>query len=138
MTRQATLIHRVTLLASAGFLAFILWLIYMADTGTGASNILFKMSDRLAYGDKIGHLLLFGPLTLGVNASLKFKKIQLGGRGNIYLGTLLVACFVLTEELSQYFLPTRTVEALDLLADSVGITFFTWLSFWIDRRQNQS
>jgi VanZ family protein len=112
-------------------------MIYLADAGKGATNVLFKLSDRLAYGDKIGHLLLFGPLAFGVNVALKFKRICLGNLGSIYLGTLLVACFVLTEELSQHFFPTRHVELLDLLADSIGIALFTWFSSLIDNKIQQ-
>lgn len=137
MPRQPSLIHRLFLVASLGFLAFICWMIYLADAGKGTTNVLFKLSYRLSYGDKIGHFILFGPLAFMVNASLNFKRIRLGNLGSIYLGTLLVACFVLTEELSQHFFPTRHVELLDLLADSIGIALFTWLSSRLDNKIGQ-
>lgn len=115
---------------SLSFFAFILWVIYMANTGNHL--ILFDWVKMIPYGDKLGHFILFGLLTLAINFSLRLKSVNIQGYP-IYLGTLLVSVFVLLEELSQFFFPLRTVDAIDLLADCLGILFFTYLTRRIAR-----
>ena len=131
MPRQSVLVRCLTALAAAGFFAFICWIIWLADTGR--SSVFFDLVKMLPYGDKLGHFCLFGLLTLGSNAALQFRKARLGWIA-VPLGSLLVLCFVLLEEFSQHFVPGRTLDLLDLLADSAGIALFTWLSFRLERR----
>lgn len=131
MPRQAVLIRFLIALAAAGFFAFICWIIWLADTGR--SSVFFDLVKMLPHGDKLGHFFLFGPLTLGSNAALRFRKARRGPAA-VYLGSLLVLSFVLLEELSQHFFPRRTLDMLDLLADGAGIALFTWLSGLLDRK----
>ncbi|WP_260680576.1 VanZ family protein [Thalassotalea sp. PS06] len=107
------------------FFAFVLWVIYLANIGN--NNVVFQWVAQTPYGDKLGHLFIFGFLTLITNASLKFKTVSLG-RVNTYLGTLLVSVFVLAEEFSQGFLPTRSMDIQDVIADAIGIIIFTAIS----------
>ncbi|MGR0480641.1 MAG: VanZ family protein [Candidatus Electronema sp. V4] len=131
MPRQSVLIRRLVFCAAAGFFAFICWIIWLADTGR--SSIFFDLVKMLPYGDKLGHFCLFGLLTLGSNAALQFRKVRFG-RMAALLGSLLVLCFVLLEELSQHFFPRCTLDLLDLLADGAGIALFTWLSLLLERK----
>lgn len=114
----------VTFLA-AGFLCFILWVIYLANTGQ--PNVLFQLVKMIPYGDKVGHLLLFGTLTLLANLALRFRVLSVN-RLPLYWGTALVTVFVAIEELSQHFIPSRTLDMLDFIADVTGILLFTGLS----------
>ena len=107
------------------FFCFILWVIYMADTGQGTAFFDFVKSFPL--GDKAGHIFLFGLLTFGANVSTQFRKIRIRSM-HIHAGTLMVSLFVLIEEGSQYFISTRTVDITDLAADAIGITIFTLAS----------
>jgi hypothetical protein len=110
------------------FLGFIIWVIYLANTG--GSSIFFDIVKHIPYGDKVGHCLLFGGLTYLANLTLQFKTIRLGSLP-LYLGSCLVALFVLVEEISQGFIPHRTLDIADLAADGVGImvfSYFTWLT----------
>ncbi len=114
----------ITLLALS-FFGFILWVIYLANTGQ--SSVFFQLIGQLPYGDKIGHLLLFGLLTLVANFALRLATVKLGVL-NVYWGALLVSLFVVIEESSQYFIPQRTFDAGDLLADGCGILLFCLLT----------
>jgi len=50
------------------------------------------------------------------------------GRLALYFGSVLVSMFVLSEEISQGFIPSRTLDIIDLVADAVGIILFSYLS----------
>lgn len=108
---------------SIGFLSFILWVIYTANTGQ--SNSIFRFVQETPYGDKLGHFSLFGLLTLAINYGFNFKKIF---NPSVLLGTLVVFLFAIVEELSQYYIPTRTLDITDFIADILGISLFDWLS----------
>lgn len=113
------------------FVSFIVWILFLANTGQ--SSLFFDLVKILPYGDKIGHFCLFGLLTLIANLAFKFKVVNLG-KQPIYIGTLLVIIFVTLEELSQHFIPSRTLDIQDLLADSLGISIFTLISFWLNAK----
>lgn len=113
------------------FFSFVLWVIYLANIGH--NNALFQWVAQTPYGDKLGHLFIFGFLTLITNASLKFRTVFVG-KLNLYLGTLLVSIFVLAEELSQGFLPTRSMDVEDVIADAIGIVLFTAISHFLAMR----
>ena len=113
------------------FFFFILWIIYLANTGQ--HSIFFELVRLIPYGDKVGHLGLFGMLTLLANLATKFKVFKLG-KIKIFWGSAIVFVFVTFEELSQHFLPTRTLDIFDYTADMLGILLFTWLSSIIAKR----
>jgi polysaccharide biosynthesis protein VpsQ len=124
-------LYRLSQVAALGFFFFVLWLIYLANTGQ--SSIFFKIGSSLSFRDKLGHCVLYALLTFKVNAAFCYKQVSLGKRFSLYLGTLLVFCFSFMEEMTQYFIPTRTVECWDLIANTLGITLSTCLSWWIDK-----
>jgi len=123
--------YKLALYLTSAFFIFILWVIYMADTGQ--SSVFFDFVNAIPQGDKMGHVGLFGLLTLGANLGLRFKRIKVG-RVNIFSGTVLVSIFALLEEFSQYFAPTRTLDFLDLCADAIGITLFTVISYYLGKK----
>lgn len=108
---------------SIGFLSFIFWVIYSANTGQ--SNSIFRFIQETPYGDKLGHFSLFGLLTLAINYGLNFRKTFIP---SILIGTLAVFIFAVLEELSQYYIPTRTLDFIDFIADVLGILLFDWVS----------
>lgn len=110
------------------FFAFILWVIYLANTNS--SNIFFDFIDTLPMGDKIGHFCLFGLLTFLAIVSLKFRTLKLG-KYQLYWGVALVVTFVVLEEISQAFIASRTFDLTDLSADFFGIataSLFTYIA----------
>lgn len=117
--------HKLMISITIIFFCFILWVIYMADTGQGTAFFEFVKSFPL--GDKVGHIFLFGFLTFCINISTQFRKIHMRFI-HIHAGTLIVGLFVLIEEGSQYFISTRTMDITDLAADAIGITIFSLAS----------
>lgn len=126
--------YLLSALTAGAFLGFIVWIIYLANTG--GTSVFFDLIKHIPYGDKVGHCLLFGTLTFLANLTLKFKTIKWESI-SLYLGSSLVAVFVLVEEMSQGFIPSRTLDGADLLADGVGIALFSYFS-WLTHRFIQS
>jgi hypothetical protein len=113
--------HKLVSILSVAFLGFIAWVIYLANTAQ--HSVFFEFVASIPYGDKLGHFCLFGLLSLGVNFAFKLKSFKLVSV-NVYAGSAVVLLFVLIEELSQYFIPSRTMDIADLLADIFGIIVF--------------
>lgn len=123
------LLNRVMAVVTLAFFAFIVWIIYMADTGQ--NSVFFDVVRAIPYGDKLGHFCIFGVLTLGANMALNFRVLACY---RLYLGTVLVSAFALLEELSQFFMVNRTLDIMDLLADALGIACFSVLSYVVAKR----
>jgi VanZ family protein len=117
------------------FFIFILWIIYLANTGQ--SSIFFTFVASVPYGDKIGHFFIFGLLTLGANILFKLKTFRLY-KLNIYFGSVFVLLFALCEELSQYFLASRTLDLFDFLADLLGVFIFSLLTHSLRKCMDKS
>jgi len=100
------------------FFLFVLWIIYLADTG--GQNMFFDFIRSFPYGDKVGHFCLFGTLTFGAILASKFKTFNIA-KLNVYYAVALVSLFILSEEISQAFIPSRTFDLVDLAADTLGI-----------------
>ncbi len=114
---------------------FIVWMIYTANTG--GKSVFFELVGAIPYGDKLGHILLFGLLTLCANFTLSFATTKFplwSFQPRLYKGSLLVLVFVLLEEGSQYYIPTRTFDIYDLFADGIGISMFTFISYLCHKR----
>jgi hypothetical protein len=122
--------HKIISILSVTFLGFIAWIIYLANTAQ--NSMFFEFVGSIPYGDKLGHFCLFGFLTLGANFAFKLKSYKLLSL-NVYLGSIAVFIFVLLEELSQYFIPSRTLDATDLLADIVGIITFSLITKFMSK-----
>ena len=118
-------IHKIMVVFLVTFLGFIAWVIYLANTAQ--PSLFFDLVASIPYGDKIGHFCLFGLLSLAANFAFKLKKIALGSF-NVYLGSAVVCLFVVMEELSQYFIPNRTLDIIDLVADFFGIIVFSFIT----------
>lgn len=104
----------------------ILVAIVLADIGS--KNFIFKFIKSIPHGDKFFHLLLYGILAFSLNFALNFRTIYLI-RYNIQLGAIIVFLFAFLEEMSQYFIPYRSFDLYDLLADVVGVIVFSMIRF---------
>lgn len=121
-----TFMHRISATIAIGFFIFILWIIYLANTG--GKSIFFDFVRSFPYGDKVGHAGLFGFLTLVAVIGSKFRCFKIS-KFKIYHGATWVILFVVGEEISQTFIPSRTFDLMDLAADMVGIAVATCLAF---------
>ena len=108
----------LTRLAALAFLLFIVWVIYMANAGH--NSVFFDFVAAIPYGDKLGHVGLFGTLTFLTVLASKFTGWTLNNT-RLYFGAIAVTLFVIGEEISQAFIPSRTIDFADLSADAVGI-----------------
>lgn len=117
---------RVITVVAICFSIFILWVIYLANTG--GNSIFFDFVKSIPNGDKIGHAGLFGFLTFIVIVATKFRGFKLG-KLHIYYGAVVIALFVVGEEVTQAFIPSRTFDLVDIAADFVGIGIAIGLAF---------
>lgn len=72
------------------------------------------------YGDKIGHFVLMGTFAFLANLSLSCRVIRVR-QSSVMLGTIIVLALVGAEEISQAFIPTRSCDISDFIADVLGI-----------------
>ena len=101
-----------------GFFIGLVGLIATADTGS--LPWLWGPVYAVPFGDKIGHFLLMGIFSFLANVSLNGRLVHWRGR-SMMLGTLIVFVLVGGEELSQAFIATRSCDAADFAADTLGI-----------------
>jgi len=123
-------VYKLVLAVAAGFFVFILWIIYLANTG--GRSIFFDFIRSFPHGDKLGHIGLFGFLTLTAIIGLKFRSLGCG-KFRIYIGAVLVSLFVVVEECSQAFIPSRTFDFADLAADFVGILLAIVVAYFVNK-----
>lgn len=122
--KRADLLKRIFL--PSAFFAFLVLIIYQADTAH--YNFAFKMVGKIPYGDKIGHIVLYGIMAFLLNYGFGGKKWL-----NLSVGSLIVFMFAFLEELSQAYFPSRSFDLADVLADIIGIVLFTIVFQWYMR-----
>ncbi len=118
-------INRSYLGLSILYALFLATLVTLANLGAASETLGIARSIR--FGDKISHLILMGIFSYLVNTALNGRRTTLLGPP-IQVGSLVVFVIVAAEEFSQGFFPRRTVNAVDLLADLIGIGLFGWLA----------
>ena len=93
----------------------------------------FGFIGYIPYGDKLGHFVLMGTLSLMVNLALRARNLRIG-KFSYLLGSLITAAVVLVEEISQIFVSGRTFDFGDLLFDYAGIFVFGEIARLIYRK----
>lgn len=109
------------------FFMLISYIIILADTEN--YNFAFHLVGHIPYGDKIAHTVLYGMMALLLNYGLHFKHIKCFGI-SLQIGAIYVLLFAGLEELTQYYIPSRTFDIGDLLADFIGVVL---ASLWKER-----
>ncbi len=88
-------------------------------------------------GDKINHFLAFFVLGFFLNLTLKYQKRFPFLKKNILLTTIIIAAaYGLLDELHQLFVPGRSAEVFDWIADFIGGIAGSSLAEYIYRRFN--
>ena len=104
---------------------FIVVIIILADKGM--LGILGVVND-IPYGDKAGHFILYGILTLLIDLAL-FRSRPHPSRQLIAVRVaLILALLIGLEEFSQQYFPSRTFDLVDLTFSYLGVLFFSWLA----------
>lgn len=107
------------------FSLFIIGVILLADLGRlGILNVV----NRIPYGDKIGHFLLYGLLTLLIDLALFRSRPNLSRHLLALRVALILALLIGLEEYSQQFFTNRTFDLIDLFFSYLGVAFFSWVA----------
>ena len=117
---------------------FIITIIVLADLGK-LGFIYFLYSFK--YGDKVGHFILYGILTLLIDLALFRSSAQgdsvtvIPSWRQVAVKVGLILAFAITvEEFSQQYFSKRTFDLIDLTASFLGVIFFSWLAVKIKSR----
>ncbi|MCX6879519.1 MAG: VanZ family protein [Verrucomicrobia bacterium] len=121
-------------MTAVAFIAFFITIIVIADRGEG--NQWWAFIERIPYGDKVGHVGLIGTLSLLCNLAIQPRQSTRLTRF-ITLTTLVLLVLLSLEEIAQAFIPARTCDLFDWLADLAGLALgqfsATKLRRWIFR-----
>lgn len=115
------------------FALFIILIIVLADRGQlGFLNLV----NQIPYGDKAGHFILYGILTLLIDLTL-FRWIPLQSPKLVaVLSGVTLALLISLEEFSQQYFVSRTYSLRDLIASYLGVIFFSWVALQVRWRQS--
>ena len=83
--------------------------------------------NRIPYGDKFGHFILYGILTLLVNLAFIRSHSNISPSLIVLRAAFILALLIGLEEYSQQFFPSRTADWVDLVFSYLGVIFFSWL-----------
>lgn len=97
-------------------------LLALAYTGNLPSQL-----SVIPYYDKVGHVILYGIASYLGHRLLHRFTLRLG-RYRIPLWVLAFSGWTLVEEGGQFFAPTRSLDAMDLVCSGLGISIGYWLA----------
>jgi VanZ family protein len=112
------------------FTLFIILIIVLADMDKLG---ILKLINRIPFGDKLGHFVLYGILTLLINLTL-FRSLpasislRLSRKWVAVMVGLTLALLIGLEEFSQRNFSSRTFSLSDLIASYLGVICFAWLA----------
>lgn len=98
------------------------WILVLAYTGNLPSQLAV-----IPYYDKLGHVILYGVAAYLGHRLLHPFTLRLG-RYRLPLWVLAFSGWTLAEEGAQFFAPTRSLDALDLVCSGLGILMGYWLA----------
>lgn len=112
--------------AALAFIAFFIWIVILADNPDGEPW--WSFIGKVPHGDKVGHLGLVGTLSLLCNFAFSGRRAERG----ISRTTWVLFILLSAEELSQGFIPHRSLDVFDWLADLAGLAAGQTLARAID------
>jgi polysaccharide biosynthesis protein VpsQ len=113
------------------FSLLIIVIIVLADMGSLPQFL--QVWNDFPYGDKAGHFILYGVLTLLVDLALFQSLARQSPRSVTITSGLLLSLLIGFEEFSQQFFVNRTFSLNDLVASYLGVIFFSWLALRLKR-----
>ena len=115
------------------FSLLIILIIVLADRGALPSVLQFW--NDLPFGDKAGHFILYGILTLLIDLTL-IRSFRFQSRKRVaVISGLILAVLIGLEEFSQRYFSSRTSSLTDLSASYLGVIFFSWLALRLEGRR---
>ncbi len=115
------------------YIAFILLVVALADTGT--LGFFVQWAHAIPLGDKAFHAIFAFGLGLATDHGFG-RDVRVGGF-TVRSTPLWLCPVVFIEECSQRFIPGRTFDLGDLLADAIGLTLGLLASSLIRHRSMQ-
>jgi len=104
---------------------FIIGIIVFADLGM---LDIVGFVNKIPYGDKAGHFILYGILTLLIDLAL-IRSVPAPSRRLLVLRVaLILALLIGLEEFSQRYFPNRSFDLVDLTFSYLGVIFFSWVA----------
>jgi VanZ family protein len=113
------------------FSIFIIVVIVLADMG--ALPGLIRGLYDFPHGDKLGHFILYGILSLLLNLAFTLRP-GVNLPRTILTVSLILALLIGLEEWSQSLFGSRTMDIVDLLASYAGVTVAA-LAAWLVRNR---
>jgi len=119
------------------FALFIILIIILANLGELG---VLRFINEIPYGDKAGHFILYGILTLLIDLSFLQKNVDLPSasvrthpKQIVFRIAFILALLIGIEEYSQQFVPSRTFDLVDLAFSYLEVVFFSWLALRIKK-----
>ena len=113
------------------FTLFMLLIIILADQGRLG---ILKLISRIPLGDKAGHFILYGILTLLLDLTFIRSFPKRSPRLLVAVMGLILVLIIGLEEYSQQFFAERTFDLVDLSFSYLGVVFFSWRAMKSVRR----
>jgi VanZ family protein len=107
------------------FALFIVAVIFLADSGRLG---ILRFVNGIPFGDKLGHFLLFGVLTLFIDLAIFRSRPDLNLNLTALRVALTLALIIGLEEFSQRYFASRSFDLVDLTFSYLGVIFFSWMS----------
>jgi len=107
------------------FSLFIILIIILADMGKLG---FVRFINSIPYGDKAGHFILYGLLTLFIDLVYLRSPRTSNRKFTVIRIALILALLIGLEEFSQKYFSRRTFDYLDLTFSYLGVVCFSWLS----------
>jgi len=111
------------------FSLLIILIIVLADMGSLPQFL--QVWNDFPYGDKAGHFILYGILTLLIDLALFRSLPKRSLKWVAITSGLILSLLIGLEEFSQQFFANRTFSLNDLAASYLGVIFFSWLALRI-------
>ena len=116
---------------------FIILIIVLANLGELG---VLRFINEISYGDKAGHFILYGILTLLIDLSflrgstdMPSASVETNLNLIVLRIALILALLIGLEEYSQQYIPSRTFDLVDLAFSYLGVVFFSWLALRIKK-----
>lgn len=107
------------------FSLFIVGIILLADFGMLG---ILGVVNQIPHGDKVGHFLLYGLLTLLVDLAFFRSRPDLRPSLIALRVALILTLLIGLEEYSQQFFTNRSFNLIDLFFSYLGVAFFSWVA----------
>ncbi len=118
------LLRRLSLLLAFAWMALLFYLSHQPGLDT---PMLFSGQD------KVLHAVVYGLLGLLLLAAQP-RQAQGYSWRQVGISTLIASLYGLSDEIHQYFVPGRSSEVLDWVADSLGALIGALLLAWLSRK----